>query len=143
MHVIIFDEMDAICRTRSGGGGGAGSDVGDKVVNQILTKMDGVESLNNILVIGMTNRRDMIDKAILRPGRMEIKTEIGLPNEKGRKQIFEIHTRKMRESNRLLPDVDIEVLAELTVNYTGAEIEAVCKSAASFVLPLGDLDEPS
>ena len=106
-----------------------------------MTKMDGVESLNNILVIGMTNRKDMIDPAILRPGRMEIKKEIGLPNEKGRKQIFEIHTRKMRESGRLEADVDLEVLADLTVNYTGAEIEAVCRSAASFVLPMGDLDD--
>lgn len=84
LHVIIFDEIDAICRTRSGGEG-AGSQVGNNVVNQLLTKMDGVESLNNILIIGMTNRKDMIDPAVLRPGRMEIHLEIGLPNEYGRK----------------------------------------------------------
>lgn len=134
LHVIIFDEIDAICRTRSGGGGGAGSESGDKVVNQLLTKMDGVESLNNILVIGMTNRKDMIDKAILRPGRMEIHLEIGLPNEFGRKQIFEIHTRSMRDNNLLEPDVNIDYLAENTINYTGAEIEAVVRSATSYAL---------
>ena len=134
LHVIIFDEIDAICRTRSGGGGGAGSESGDKVVNQLLTKMDGVESLNNILVIGMTNRKDMIDKAILRPGRMEIHLEIGLPNEFGRRQIFEIHTRSMRDNNLLEADVNLDYLAENTINYTGAEIEAVVRSATSYAL---------
>lgn len=133
LHVIIFDEIDAICRTRSGGGD-AGSQVGAQVVNQLLTKMDGVESLNNILVIGMTNRKDMIDPAILRPGRMEIHLEIGLPNEFGRRQIFEIHTRSMRENNLLEPDVDLDYMAENTINYTGAEIEAVVRSATSYAL---------
>ena len=133
LHVIIFDEIDSICRSR-GGGGGAGSEVGDKVVNQLLTKMDGVDQLNNILVIGMTNRKDMIDEAILRPGRMEIHLEIGLPNIDGRRQIFEIHTRKMRENKLLESDVDLDQLAGQTQNYTGAEIEAVCRSATSYAL---------
>lgn len=96
--------------------------------------MDGVESLNNILIIGMTNRKDMIDEAILRPGRMEIHLEIGLPDYKGRQQIFEIHTRKMRNGGLLEADVDINHLASVTNNYTGAEIEAVCRSATSFAL---------
>jgi len=70
LHIIIFDEIDAICKSRGSVGGGTG--VHDTVVNQLLSKIDGVEQLNNILVIGMTNRRDMIDEALLRPGRMEV-----------------------------------------------------------------------
>ena len=77
------------------------------MVNQLLSKMDGVDSLNNILIIGMTNRKDMIDEAILRPGRLEIHLEIGLPDLKGRMQIFEIHTRKMKKHNLLAEDVDL------------------------------------
>mmetsp|Transcript_17905 Transcript_17905/g.12865 ORF Transcript_17905/g.12865 Transcript_17905/m.12865 type:complete len:151 (+) Transcript_17905:746-1198(+) len=83
LHIIIFDEIDAICRQRGSSGSG-GTGVNETVVNQLLSKLDGVDSLNNILVIGMTNRKDMIDEAMLRPGRLEIHLEIGLPDEKGR-----------------------------------------------------------
>jgi len=96
--------------------------------------MDGVDSLNNILVIGMTNRKDMIDEAMLRPGRLEIHLEISLPDEKGRKQIFDIHTRQMRQHSLIDEDVDFDFLAAKTKNYTGAEIEAVCRGATSFAL---------
>lgn len=99
-----------------------------------MSKLDGVESSNNVLVIGMTNRKDMIDEAILRPGRLEIHLEIGLPNERGRRQIFEIHTRDARENGVLAGDVDVNELAMQTKNYTGAEIAAVCRSATSFAL---------
>eukprot|EP00347_Sterkiella_histriomuscorum_P002129 403369358 len=138
LHIIIFDEIDAICRQR-GSGGNSGTGVNETVVNQLLSKMDGVDSLNNILVIGMTNRKDMIDEAMLRPGRLEIHLEIGLPDEFGRRQIFDIHTKHMRENNLLSEDVDFEKLAKVTKNYTGAEIEAVCRSATSFAL-FKDLD---
>jgi vesicle-fusing ATPase len=90
LHIIIFDELDAICKQRGGRNDGTG--VGDSVVNQLLAKMDGVEQLNNILVIGMTNRLDMLDEALLRPGRFEVQLEIGLPNKEGRCQILKIHT---------------------------------------------------
>ena len=70
--------------------------VHDTVVNQLLTKIDGVDSLNNILIIGMTNRKDMLDEALLRPGRLEVVIEIGLPDEPGRLQIIKIHTDKVR-----------------------------------------------
>merc|ERR1712227_984988 len=99
LHIIIFDEIDAICKARGSTGGNTG--VNDTVVNQLLSKIDGVDQLNNILVIGMTNRRDMMDDALLRPGRLEVQIEIGLPNEKGRSQIFKIHTRKMKENGKL------------------------------------------
>lgn len=82
LHIIIFDEIDAICKPR--GSITSGTGVHESVVNQFLSKIDGVNSLNNILVIGMTNRKDMIDEAVLRPGRLEIKIEIGLPDEFGR-----------------------------------------------------------
>jgi len=82
----------------------------------------------------MTNRLDMIDEALLRPGRFEIHLEIGLPDEPGRKQIFDIHTSKMKKNDLLMADVDLLKLAALTKNYTGAEIEAVCRSANSFAL---------
>ena len=130
LHIIIFDEIDAICKTR--GSVNSGTGVHDTIVNQLLTKIDGVESLNNILLIGMTNRKDMIDEALLRPGRLEVQIEIGLPDEKGRLQIYNIHTKKMKESGHLAPDVDLGELAALSKNYTGAEIEGVVKAASSY-----------
>jgi len=97
LHIIIFDEIDAICKARGSTGGSTG--VNDTVVNQLLSKIDGVDQLNNILIIGMTNRLDMIDDALTRPGRLEVKIEIGLPKEAGRIQILNIHTQK-NESER-------------------------------------------
>jgi len=132
LHIIIFDEIDAICKPR--GSVHSGVAVHDTVVNQILSKLDGVESLNNILVIGMTNRKDMIDEAVLRPGRLEVHVEIGLPDEHGRVQIFRIHTRTMKDNGLLGDSVDLEKLAKLTKNYSGAEIEGVVKSASGFAL---------
>jgi vesicle-fusing ATPase len=93
LHIIIFDELDAICKQRGSKNDGTG--VGDSIVNQLLSKMDGVDQLNNILIIGMTNRLDMIDEALLRPGRLEIHMEIHLPDEKGRVQILNVHTAKV------------------------------------------------
>lgn len=134
LHIIIFDEIDAICKQRGSGGSGAGGSVGDTVVNQLLTKLDGVKQLNNVLVIGMTNRKDMIDSALLRSGRLEIHVEIGLPDEKGREQIFRIHTADLKKAGQLAADVDIKELARLTKNYSGAEIMGVKNSAASFCM---------
>ncbi|OAA46316.1 vesicle fusion factor NSFI [Metarhizium rileyi] len=131
LHIIIFDELDAVCKQRGSGAGG-GTGVGDSVVNQLLSKLDGVDQLNNILLIGMTNRKDMIDDALMRPGRLEVHIEISLPDEGGRFDIFNIHTAKMRENNMLDPDVDLKEMASLTKNYSGAEINGVVKAAASF-----------
>ncbi|XP_050418791.1 vesicle-fusing ATPase [Patella vulgata] len=129
LHIIIFDEIDAICKAR---GSVAGSSaVHDTVVNQLLAKLDGVEQLNNILVIGMTNRKDMIDEALMRPGRLEVQMEIGLPDEKGRGQILNIHTETMRENSKLNHDVDLAELAGLTKNFSGAEIEGLVRAAQS------------
>lgn len=130
LHIIIFDELDAVCKQRGTTGGGTG--VGDSVVNQLLSKLDGVDQLNNILLIGMTNRMDMIDDALLRPGRLEVHMEISLPDEHGRAQILKIHTSKMRQNNVMDRDVDLAELAHLTKNFSGAEIGGLVKSASSF-----------
>jgi vesicle-fusing ATPase len=135
LHVIVFDEIDSICRAR--GTVSTGTGVHDSAVNQLLTKIDGVNSLNNIIVIGMTNRKDLIDEAILRPGRLELHIEISLPDEKGRQQIFNIHTKKMRENKVLGDDVDLAQLAKITKNYTGADIESMVKLACSNALSQG------
>ncbi|KJE92965.1 N-ethylmaleimide-sensitive factor b [Capsaspora owczarzaki ATCC 30864] len=130
LHMIVFDEIDAICKQR-----GARSDntgVHDTVVNQLLSKMDGVEQLNNILIIGMTNRRDMIDEALLRPGRLEVQLEISLPDEKGRVEILKIHTAQLRKNERLATDVNLQDIAAETKNYSGAELAGVVRSAASY-----------
>uniref|UniRef100_A0A8C5CH51 Vesicle-fusing ATPase n=1 Tax=Gadus morhua TaxID=8049 RepID=A0A8C5CH51_GADMO len=129
LHIIIFDELDAICKQR--GTGASSTGVHDTVVNQLLSKIDGVEQLNNILVIGMTNRPDLIDDALMRPGRFEVKMEIGLPDEKGRVQILTIHTNKMRGFGLLSGDVDIPELAAETKNYSGAELEGLVRAAQS------------
>ncbi|KAJ5561400.1 ATPase AAA-type core [Penicillium sp. DV-2018c] len=131
LHIIIFDELDAVCKQRGSGAGG-GTGVGDSVVNQLLSKLDGVDQLNNILLIGMTNRMDMIDEALLRPGRLEVHMEISLPDEHGRSQILNIHTEKMRMNNVMDTDVDLAELAHLTKNFSGAEIAGLVKSASSF-----------
>ncbi|KTF88266.1 hypothetical protein cypCar_00024233, partial [Cyprinus carpio] len=129
LHIIIFDEIDAICKQRGSMAGSTG--VHDTVVNQLLSKIDGVDQLNNILVIGMTNRPDLIDDALLRPGRLEVKMEIGLPDETGRVQILNIHTAKMKQSKMLAKDVDIKELAAETKNYSGAELEGLVRAAQS------------
>lgn len=133
LHIIIFDELDSVFKQR-GGGKSDGTGVGDNVVNQLLAKMDGVDQLNNILIIGMTNRLDLIDNALLRPGRFEIQIEIALPDEKGRKDILLIHTKKMLENEILGDDVNFDELAALTKNFTGAELEGLCNSATSFAI---------
>ena len=132
LHVIIFDEIDAICKQR--GSVQSGSGVHDTVVNQLLTKIDGVDALNNILLIGMTNRKDMLDDALLRPGRLEVQIEIGLPDERGRLQILQIHTSRMSQNSFLARDVDLIELSQRTKNFSGAEIEGLVKSATSFAL---------
>ena len=111
-----------------------GTGVNDTVVNQLLSKIDGVDSLNNILVIGMTNRKDMMDEALLRPGRLEVQVQISLPDEAGRLQILAIHTSKMVEAGYLDAGVDLPELAASTKNFSGAEIEGLVKAASSYAL---------
>ncbi|ARF10712.1 AAA family ATPase [Hokovirus HKV1] len=132
LHVIVFDEIDAICKTR--GSSGSRTDVTDSMVNQLLTKIDGYEELPNIFIIAMTNRKDLLDPALLRPGRIEKHIKIGFPDKKGRQEIFLIHTTKMRLHGMLNENVNFETCADLTENFSGSEIEAVVKCASSLTL---------
>ncbi|KAL0231822.1 hypothetical protein GEMRC1_011226 [Eukaryota sp. GEM-RC1] len=132
LHVIIIDEIDAICKERGTHSDGTG--VADNVINQLLSKLDGVDPLNNILVIGMTNRRDLMDKALLRPGRFEVQIEVGLPNKEGRQQILAIHTQSIADNGLLADDVDLDELLEISENYTGAELAGVVRAACDTAL---------
>lgn len=130
LHLIIFDEADALFKKRGLRNDNTG--VAENIVNQILAKLDGVEELNNILVIAMTNRKDAIDEAILRSGRLDIHIEVGLPNEQGRQEILNIHSAKIKD--RMAGDVDLPSIAKRTKNYTGAELEQLVTSATSFAI---------
>jgi len=122
--IIFFDEIDAIAPARGFRTGDSG--VTDRIVNQLLTEMDGITLLKGVVVIGATNRPDILDPALLRPGRFDRIVYIPPPDEKSRLEIFKVHTRKMP----LADDVDLEYLAKVTEGYTGADIAAVCKEAA-------------
>eukprot|EP00927_Polykrikos_kofoidii_P064950 TRINITY_DN60754_c0_g1_i1.p1 TRINITY_DN60754_c0_g1~~TRINITY_DN60754_c0_g1_i1.p1 ORF type:complete len:726 (-),score=139.50 TRINITY_DN60754_c0_g1_i1:51-2228(-) len=132
LHIVVFDEIDAICKSRGSRGDSTG--VGDGIVNQLLSKIDGVDALNNILIIGMTNRIDLMDEALLRPGRLEVHVEISLPNEQGRVEILNIHTKSMRSKGYLANDVRLGQIAGNTKNFSGAELEGLVRSATSFAL---------
>jgi len=133
LHVIIFDEIDAICKSR-GSGGSTRGDVTDSMVNQLLTKLDGYKELPNIFVIAMTNRKDLIDEALLRPGRIEKHIKVAFPNKEGREEIFRIHTKKMKINGMLSDDIDISKCAELTEGFTGSAIKAIVACAGSLAL---------
>ncbi|MEM4396401.1 MAG: CDC48 family AAA ATPase [Candidatus Woesearchaeota archaeon] len=120
--IIFFDEFDALAPRRSS----FGHEVTERVVNQLLTELDGIEELNKVVVIAATNRLDLIDPALLRPGRFDYIIELPMPDERTRLEILKVHTRNMPLDN----DVDLEELARKTENLSGADIEALCKEAA-------------
>lgn len=136
LHVIVIDEIDAVFRKRSS------SDDSSQVtrasaVNQILTKMDGVNALGNILVIGTTNRKELLDTALLRPGRLEVQVEIPLPNASGRKEILNIHFDSLRQRGRLSQPL-INSIDDLATNklkgFSGADIQGLVRCAGSLAL---------
>ncbi len=120
--IIFFDEIDAIAPRR---GLEVGTRVTEQVVSQILTEMSGLEELGDVVVIAATNRPDILDPALLRPGRFDQLVFVPPPDREARVEIFKVHTRKMP-----LKDVDLEKLADSTEGYSGADIEAVCREAA-------------
>ena len=120
--IIFLDEIDALVPRR---GGSSDSHVTENVVSQILTEIDGLEELHNVLIIGATNRLDIVDPAILRPGRFDRIIEVPLPDAKGRSNIFKIHTKK----KPLAKDVDLEKIVERTNGFSGAEIAAIANRA--------------
>ncbi|GBE56631.1 ATP-dependent zinc metalloprotease FtsH [archaeon BMS3Bbin16] len=125
--IIFFDEIDAIGSRR---GEESGSKVGERMVNQILTELDGLEELYGVVVIGATNRPDLIDPGLLRPGRFDKHLLVHVPDSEARLEIFRIHTKDMP----LATDVDLKGLAKKTVDWVGADIEAVCREAAMIAL---------
>jgi len=118
--IIFFDELDSIAPIRGSGDGSAW----ERVVAQMLTSMDGVESLNNVMVMAATNRPDMIDPALLRPGRFDKLILVGKPDADARERILSVHTRRMP-----LKDVDLRRIAEMTDGYVGADLAALCREA--------------
>jgi transitional endoplasmic reticulum ATPase len=125
--IIFFDEIDSLAPKR---GMSTDSNVTERVVNQLLTEMDGLEDLNNVVVIAATNRPDILDTALLRPGRFDRIILVPVPDFDARKAIFAVHTKSMP----LGSDVSIDYLAQKSEGYVGADIEAVCREAAIFVL---------
>lgn len=124
--ILFFDEMDSIAKARGGGGGGGGSDSADRVINQILTEVDGVGARKAVFVIGATNRPDILDNAITRPGRLDQLIYIPLPDLDSRISIFNANLRK----SPVADDVSMEMLAKATQGYSGADITEICQRAA-------------
>ncbi len=126
--VVFLDEIDSIAPSR--GGASSDSHVTERVISQILTELDGLESLNSVMVIAATNRPDIIDPALLRPGRFDRLIEIDLPDEVARKEILKIHMAK----KPLAEDINVEDLAKSTVKYSGADLGAVVNEAVMLAI---------
>jgi len=129
--IIFLDELDALAPSRTGG---SENKVSDRLVDQLLTSMDGLENLEGVIIIGATNRPEIIDPALLRPGRFDRMLLVNEPDEEARKKILEIHTRKMP-----LKKVNLDKMADQMVGYTGADIEGVVREAA--ILALREKDD--
>jgi transitional endoplasmic reticulum ATPase len=126
--VIFLDEIDSIAPAR--GGGTSDSHVTERVISQILTELDGLESLHNVIVIAATNRPDIIDSALLRPGRFDRLIEIGMPDEKARHEILKIHTT----NKPMAEDVNLEEIAKRTDKYSGADLAAIVNEAVMLAI---------
>lgn len=136
LHLIVLDELDSIAKTRSGSTGD-GSSTRDAVVNQLLSEMDGVRQRGNVLVVGLTNRKDLVDPALLRPGRLEVHVEIVPPDYEGREEILQIVLREMRRAGLVSTvsfDSLVRRLAGGSEGMSGAELAGVARSAASFAI---------
>ncbi|MFQ5475385.1 MAG: AAA family ATPase, partial [Candidatus Nanoarchaeia archaeon] len=125
--IVFFDEIDAMAPKRGTNGD---ANVTERIVNQFLTEIDGIEPLHNVVIIGATNRPDILDTALLRPGRFDRIIQTTVPDEKARVKIFELHTKGIP----LTDDVDLKKLAKDTDGYVGADIESLCREAAIFAL---------
>ena len=126
--IVFFDEIDSIAPRRSGGS--EDGKTTERVVNQLLTEMDGLQELAEIVIVAATNRPDILDPALLRPGRFDRILLVGAPENEARKNIFKVHTQKMPLSK----DVDFDMLVDLTQGYVGADIESVAREAAMLAL---------
>ncbi|MBQ7952034.1 MAG: ATP-dependent zinc metalloprotease FtsH [Alistipes sp.] len=124
--IVFIDEIDAIGRARGRNAGFSGNDERENTLNQLLTEMDGFQTNAGVIVLAATNRADILDKALMRAGRFDRQIEVGLPEIHERKQIFEVHLRKLK----LDPDLDRDFLAKQTPGFSGADIANVCNEAA-------------
>lgn len=125
--IIFIDEIDAIGRARGKSVTQGANDERENTLNQLLTEMDGFEANAGIIILAATNRADILDKALLRPGRFDRQIYVDLPDLEGRKEIFKVHLRPLK---KLAPDVDVELLAKQTPGFSGADIANVCNEAA-------------
>ncbi|MFD1647804.1 CDC48 family AAA ATPase [Haloarchaeobius litoreus] len=123
--IVLFDEIDAIAAQR---GRATGSGVGERVVGQLLTELDGVEPLSDVLVLATTNRPDLVDDALVRPGRLDREVHVPLPDKAARREIFAVHAA----DSPVDPAVDFDRLAGRTAGYVGADIAAICRRAATY-----------
>jgi transitional endoplasmic reticulum ATPase len=123
--IIFFDEVDALAPMRSSGGGGDGR-VAERVISQLLTELDGVEVIKGVFIIAATNRKDMLDPALLRPGRIDLHVELPAPDRESREKIFAVHLR----GKPINADVSAAELAQCSEGLTGADIEMICRRAA-------------
>ncbi|MHA1882913.1 MAG: CDC48 family AAA ATPase [Candidatus Thorarchaeota archaeon] len=128
--IIFFDEIESIAPQRGRGMGGEGTYVVERVVSQLLTEMDGLESMKDVIVLAATNRPDLIDRAMLRTGRFDRFVFIDAPNDEGRNEIFKLYTKDMP----LDDDVDVKRLVTETENFVGGDIEALCREAGMLAL---------
>jgi transitional endoplasmic reticulum ATPase len=128
--VMFFDELDSIAKARGGSAGGDAGGAGDRVLNQILTEMDGMNAKKNVFIIGATNRPDQIDPALLRPGRLDQLIYIPLPDEPSRLSILKAALRKSPVSK----EVNLAYLSKSTHGFSGADLTEICQRAAKLAI---------
>jgi transitional endoplasmic reticulum ATPase len=124
--IVFLDEIDSVAKSRDGGGGGGGDDVTDRVVSQLLTELDGLADNPNLVVVAATNRKEAIDRALLRPGRLDTHIEVPEPDEAGRREILDV----VAAGRPLGEDVDLNALAADLAGYSGAELDALVRDAS-------------
>ncbi len=122
--ILFFDELDSLLPQRGMAGGDAR--VTERVISQFLSELDGIEELKGVVVLAATNRIDILDPAVLRPGRFDMILELSIPDEEERHEIFKVHTK----GKPLAEDVDLKALARETKDRVGSDIEAICREAS-------------
>ena len=128
--IIFIDEIDAVGKKRAGGKGGGGNEERDNTLNQLLVEMDGFSTDTSVIVMAATNRADILDNALLRPGRFDRQIEVQLPSLEERKEIFKVHLRKITVDGAFDKETYAKKLSTLTPGFSGADIENICNEGA-------------
>ncbi len=134
--IVFFDEIDSIATRR---GDSTGSHVGDRVLNQLLTELDGVEALRNVVFIAATNRPDLLDPGLLRPGRIDKLIKVSAPDKKARLSILKVHAKRIEAKKMLDKSVDLEEIAGKTEGFSGADLEGLVRESALLILKENNL----